>query len=352
MKLNSGIWFARIEKSQSVSIQEAGSMLTRSRTHVTPGVARQGFTLVELLVVIAIIGLLVSMLMPAVQRAREAARRNACLNNIRQLGIASHNYLDAHRKFPSGWIEDTNNPLCDFDVQSGPFNEPIRVPLSGNQLTNITDWAYGPYWSWHALILPQMEQSTLDITFTRPKTDTTGQGARPGLASSNWEYIRITVPAYECPSASLPSSRPAGFAYSNYRGNMGAWPSLDPSGNPNAPQNNGIFFINSSIDDRDISDGMSNTLLFGETTMGFWGDNYSCCVRARDDQPLFDGYWNAGASCAASNIHFFGYGSFHGDVANFAMADGSARSIAKNVDQVTFWALSTRNGREAIPGNF
>lgn len=327
-------------------------MSVRPRRPTGSGTLRAGFTLVELLVVIAIIGLLVSMLMPAVQRAREAARRNACLNNIRQLGIASHNYLDAHRKFPSGWIEDPNNPLCDFDAQNGPFNEPIRIPLTGNQLANVTDWAYGPYWSWHALMLPQMEQSTLAIDFLRPKTHNISTGP-PDPIDSNWEYIRVPIPAYECPSASLPSARPAGFAYSSYRGNMGAWPTFDPQGNPNPPQNNGIFFMNSSIDDRDINDGMSNTLLFGETPIGFWGDNYSCCVRARDDQPLFDGHWQAAASCASSSsIQFFGYGSFHGDVANFTMADGSARSIAKNIDQITFWALSTRNGREAISGEF
>ena len=70
----------------------------------------RGFTLVELLVVIAIIGVLVGLLMPAVQAAREAARRASCLNNFRQIGIASHNYHDVHQTFPSGWIDNPNDP--------------------------------------------------------------------------------------------------------------------------------------------------------------------------------------------------------------------------------------------------
>jgi prepilin-type N-terminal cleavage/methylation domain-containing protein len=317
-------------------------MFTRQPSRSLVPAARSGFTLVELLVVIAIIGLLVSMLMPAVQRAREAARRNACLNNIRQVGLATHNYLDAHRKFPSGWIEDPNNPVCDIEVQ--PFTEPIQIRQSQTQQLMINDWALGPHWGWHALILPQMEQSVLNLNFNAPKT----QFNQSGVIDSNWEYIRVPIDAYVCPSAALPSSRPGSLGYTNYRGNMGAWMLADP----NAPLNNGMFYRNSSLDDRDVSDGMSNTLLFGETLMGFWGDNYACCARARDDQPLFDAHWTTplAGDCPSppDMVHFFGFGSFHGDIANFCLADGSARSIAKNIDQQIFWALSTRNGGEAI----
>lgn len=307
---------------------------------------RRGFTLVELLVVIAIIGLLVSMLMPAVQRARESARRTACINNMKQLGLASHNYLDAHRKFPSGWIEDTSTQTCEILIDQSRFNEPLILPQPNNQTTPpILEWGLGPHWDWHALMLPQIEQGVLDINFTQAKTAVNTTGGNPEPVDSNWEYIQIPLEAYVCPSASYPSSRPANLGYTSYRGNMGAWTQAQAQA-AGGPLNNGIFYQNSDIDDRDINDGMSNTILFGETLFGFWADNYACCARARDDQPLFDGYWNVQGVC--ENVHFFGFGSFHGDVVNFCLADGSVRSIAKNIEEATFWSLCTRNGREAI----
>ncbi|MBX3442015.1 MAG: DUF1559 domain-containing protein [Planctomyces sp.] len=308
---------------------------------------RRGFTLIELLVVIAIIGLLVSLLMPAVQRAREAARRNACLNNMKQLGLASHNYLDAHRVFPSGWVEDDATPLCDLDVT--PFTEPVSINLSANQRVEIRDWAMGPYWGWHALMLPQMDQLTIQIDYMLRKHD-----------ANNWRMAQVPIETYVCPSASLPSSRPANLGYTSYRGNMGWWSQADP----NAPLNNGVFYRNSSIADRDFTDGMSNTILFGESLFGgFWADNYACCARARDDIQApsgamlnFDTYWNAstGTNCPQppNTIHFFGFGSFHGDILNFTLADGSSRSVAKNLDTNVFRALCTRNGREPIDIKF
>jgi len=314
---------------------------------------RRGFTLIELLVVIAIIGLLVSLLMPAVQKAREAARRSACINNMRQLGIASHNYLDAHRVFPSGWIEDVNLPQCDFDVTPFPA-EGVQINLTKNQQVIIRDWAMGPYWDWHALILPQMDQMTIQIDYVKKKND-----------PQNWSMCQLPIESYICPSASYPSNRPASLGYTSYRGNMGWWSQTDPDVQQNGPKNNGVFFMNSSIADRDFTDGMSNTMLFGESLFGgFWGDNYSCCARARDDimapnsrQVLnFDTYWNTPTNqqCPQppTTIHFFGFGSFHGDILNITLGDGSTKSVAKNMDTDIFRAICTRNGRETIGQTF
>lgn len=308
---------------------------------------RRGFTLVELLVVIAIIGLLVMMLMPAVQKAREAARRASCQNNLKQLGLAAHNYLSAHRVLPSGWIEDPQNPICDIEVLPTPFADPVQLQVSGQTQQWIRDWALGPYWNWQALLLPQMEQGVLAIRFDRPKTDW-AQGGTPDPVDSNWEYLRVPVPSYECPSASLPSQRPGRLAYCSYRGNMGAWATSDP----NSPLNNGLFYGNSGLDDRDISDGMSNTLMFAESLFGFWGDSYSSVARARDDHPGFDNYWTGTGNCGGLTAHFFGFGSHHGDVLNICLADGSVRSVAKNMNEATFWALCTRAGREPIAEGF
>jgi len=351
-------------------------MLTRrAASHNLDPIPRRGFTLIELLVVIAIIGLLVSMLMPAVQRAREAARRNSCLNNMKQLATASHNYLDSHRVFPSGWAEPEDPALaqCEFPVQ--PFQEPVSVDIKndGNLPRNVVapsvvtsqavsgrpnhynvqilDWSLGPYWSWHAMMLPQMDQSTVAVNFSDPKN-----------SPNNWSMIQIPIASYMCPSgASFPSQRPGNLGYSSYRGVMGANSNTQiqpPAGTP--PTFNGIFFGNSHVADQEITDGMSNTLMFGESLFGFWGDQFSCCARVRDDllpQGVgdFDLYWTGDPSCQSAgvqNLHFFGFGSAHTDVVNFTLADGSSRSIAKNIDGRIYRSLCTRNGREPLDKAF
>jgi len=323
---------------------------------------RMGFTLIELLVVIAIIGLLVSMLMPAVQKAREAARRSACINNMRQLGIAAHNYLSSHRVLPSGYIQGINS--CDYPIAS--FPEPFIAPISNvppplnpsdtisvydaiGKTIQIRDWALNSEWGWHALMLPQMDQMTVQINYSLAKNDPT-----------NWQLCQVPIEPYICPSAAYPSSRPSNLGYTSYRGNLGWWPTLDPQGQPQAPLNNGAFFGNSGLSDRDFTDGTSNTFMFGESLFGgFWNDRYSCCARARDDMGTanMDTYWNVPTNPSPcpqppTIAHLFGFGSFHGDVVIFTLADGSARPIAKNIDNDTFRALCTRNGREPIMTGF
>lgn len=305
-----------------------------------------GFTLIELLVVIAIIGILAALLMPAVQKAREAARRTECTNNLRQLGIAAHNYLDVHRVFPSGWID--GEPLCDFPLTFAP---PAIIPVHDPTVANgqaqviMNDWALSPYWDWHALMLPQMDQSTLDINYLLPKND-----------AYNWNLIQIPIKPYRCPSAETING-PAGVGVSHYRGNMGWWPTNNPS-NPNSPaqaQNNGMFFLNSAIADRDISDGFTHTFMFGESLFGLWGGSYGCCARARDDRPNFDAYWFAppDPNCSGTtDRQFFGFGSYHEEVSIFTFADGHTANVAKNVDTDVFRAMCTRNGREPISVEF
>jgi prepilin-type N-terminal cleavage/methylation domain-containing protein len=356
-------------------------MLTRrAASHHLNDKPHRGFTLIELLVVIAIIGLLVSMLMPAVQKAREAARRNSCLNNMKQLGLASHNYLDSHRVFPSGWVESTDPALAQCEYAVSPWPQPITVDIKndGNLPRNVVtptvvtsqvnsgrpnnyqvmlnDWALGPYWTWHAMILPQMDQTTVNISFAAPKNNAT-----------NWQMLQIPITAYVCPSgASFSSGRPGNLGYSSYRGVMGANAVVgvptqnQPPGPPAAsiPSFNGIFYGNSDVADREITDGMSNTLMFGESLFGFWGDQYSCCARVRDDllpqgSGDFDQYWSGDPPCGQTpNIHFFGFGSAHVDVLNFTLGDGSSRSIAKNIDGTLYRSLCTRNGREPLATTF
>lgn len=330
-------------------------MQNRRLSHGT-GESRSGFTLIELLVVIAIIGLLASMLMPAVQKARESARRASCLNNIRQIALASHNYHDTFQTMPSGWIQDPTTSLPDMTF---PINPPMTIPIVYNlslpappppnpavspgakTIAQLNQWTISNYYGWHSLILPQMDQGTVSFDFRYSKSDTTN--------SKNWNMVQVPVEPFVCPSGSYPSARPSNLGYTSYRGNMGYWVT-DPNV---APLFNGVFYQNSQVNFRDVTDGTTQTFLFGETLFGFWGDSYSCCARAKDDittpqnSPNFDTYWLS-PDPVQGPISFFGFGSFHADICNFTMVDGSAKSIAKNIDTNVFRSLCTRNGRETI----
>jgi len=314
---------------------------------------RRGFTLIELLVVIAIIALLAALLLPAVQRAREAARRTQCINYLRQIELAAHNYLDSHKTFPPGYIEPTQ-PLCDYPLT---FTQTVEINIAGPRAVGapppkvlLRDWLLSPYWGWHTMILPQMDQGTISLNFNIPKND-----------PYNWPFLQTPIEPYNCPSNTAAGSRPVALGNTTYRGCMGWWPTLDTNGDPNLPQNNGIFFKNSAVSDRDIADGFTQTIMFGETLFGgFWADAYACCARARDDHPNFDAYWftPGDQNCLqqqqsqAQNIHFFGFGSTHEDVVVFAFADGHAQTVSKNIDTNLFRSLCTRNGRENITTSF
>jgi prepilin-type N-terminal cleavage/methylation domain-containing protein len=306
---------------------------------------RSAFTLIELLVVIAIIGVLVALLMPAVQKAREAARRTQCLNHIKQLALACHNYADTYKSFPAGYIDQ---PGIVYDV---PFNQPVTLGvqniyeadgtlLSTKLPLTINQWALFPPWGWHTFLLPQIEQQTISIDFRRGKD-----------LPENLEMIKIPVETFLCPSAMLPGTRPQGIAFSNYRGVMGAQPLNDntpspPVGDHSAFATNGIFYQNSGTRFADIQvDGTANTLLMGDSRFGFWGDGYSCCARFRNDRLDWDSYWPD--SDTTTNLQFFSFGSFHDDTVIFAMADASGRPIAKNIDADLLRRLATR--AEGLP---
>lgn len=137
-------------------------------------VKRRGFTLVELLVVIAIIGILVGLLLPAVQAAREAARRMSCSNNVKQIGLAMHNYHDTHRSFPYG-----------------SFNLREAWPANGS--------------NWRALLLPFIEQGNVynQLSFTFTSNFMSGGAAGANAYSGNEVLINLLVPTYRCPSTAF-----------------------------------------------------------------------------------------------------------------------------------------------------
>ncbi|MEW4561135.1 DUF1559 domain-containing protein [Bremerella sp. JC770] len=209
---------------------------------------RQGFTLVELLVVIAIIGILIALLLPAVQQAREAARRMSCTNNLKQIGLATHNYADTYQgAFPNaGW--------------AGPDNP---APLNGY----LSD--YSPM----AKILPYMEQQNLqnlvDFGFFM------GHPGKDGIIPEIRPIIQYPVSSFFCPSAITPqvqqttdsvSGDTVTVAGSSY--GMNAGNGLDDSFHVGKAENNGMCWVKAKLKFASVTDGTTNTLLFSETNHG------------------------------------------------------------------------------------
>ncbi len=280
---------------------------------------RPGFTLVELLVVIAIIGILVALLLPAVQSAREAARRTKCFNNLKQVALASHNYHDTLRTFPSGWVGE--DPIT-------------RLP-----------WAEGhPGWGWNAMLLPFMEQvklhDSIDFNYS------VGH-------SRNRIPIGTSIGTLRCPTDTnkqqfeLPGTTPLTLAISNYVGNFGA---VELEDYENAPvgtlaTGDGLFFHNSRLRMADIKDGTSHTLAIGERNSRRGFSTWAGVVTGADEAM-------ARVVAVADHIpndqhgHFDDFASEHPSGSNFAFADGAVQLIHENIDLAVYRALSTRNGQE------
>ena len=306
---------------------------------------RQGFTLIELLVVIAIIAMLAALLLPAVQMAREASRRTQCLNNLKQIVLAMHNYESAYRCFPPGYVMHPIDPVEEIPLTDLPQINTVINGVRG--VTTFSKWVLPNDWGWPSLIVPQMDQGTISLDFSQDKFNYSNFEFSP-----NEKYVQTTIPSYVCPSTpSLPSKRPLNWAYATYRGSMGAY-DTNSSGPANSPTNpNGTLYRNSAVKISDISDGASNTIMVGDSLYGFWADGYSCCVRVWEDSnhpDLWDTYWAAQVQPLNGGplitLRFFSFGSAHGDICNFAIADGSTRSVSKRISKNIFKAIATRNG--------
>ena len=197
-----------------------------------------GFTLIELLVAIAIIGILLALILPAVQNAREAARSSECKNSLRQLAIATENYVAAHTAFPLG-----------------------RVWEAGATVGTATEW------SQHARLLPYLDQGNLyaKIDFTRRPDDTSSPG--------NNAVRRTRLSLFRCPSdpADYGETRFGDNGWNNYRANGGSYVGI-LSDRTWIEHNNGIFVTNSTVRKEDIRDGASHTALFSEAVLGDGND--------------------------------------------------------------------------------
>jgi prepilin-type N-terminal cleavage/methylation domain-containing protein len=279
----------------------------------------RAFTLIELLVVIAIIAVLIALLLPAVQMAREAARRTQCRNNLMQLVLAVHNYESAHEVLPPGVV----NP-----------DGPIESTASGYHV------------SWLVQILPFVDQGNVHahVDFARGVYD-----------AANTTVRATEIEVFFCPSERSPGASPAGPSQSNYAG------CHHDSEAPIAADNNGVFFLNSSVRVRRIDDGSSNTIFIGEkhveTTELGWASgtrstlrNTGSPIESTSSWPISD---PAAAAAPADPANVGGFSSYHPGGALFAIGDGSVRFISSNVDNTTYQRLANRaDGQIISAGSF
>jgi prepilin-type N-terminal cleavage/methylation domain-containing protein/prepilin-type processing-associated H-X9-DG protein len=316
----------------------------RAQTH------RSAFTLIELLVVIAIIGTLIGLLLPAVQKVRETASRISCQNNLKQIGLALHNYHDANRCFPPAYR--------------------TSVPYSDG----ATDTA--PGWGWGAYILPCIEQENVYRQLNLSQS------------VQNSPAIQTMVTIYLCPSdLTPPGAFPVPDAFGNtvclaaptsYAACVGG----DES-DTTAPTGLGVFYRNSKTRMTDITDGTSNTILIGERAWsnanGVWAGAIPGGVIRRGQynpcQPVVPGAWYPAATLVQAHAHLNNalldpdgsagmddFGSRHADGASFLFADGSVhflRSVPSDnpdgsytPDGLSFQALGTRANGEVASADY
>jgi prepilin-type N-terminal cleavage/methylation domain-containing protein len=329
---------------------------------------KTGFTLVELLVVIAIIGILIALLLPAVQQAREAAKRSQCKNNLKQIGLALHNYHDTFKCFPPGKL-NSPTPGQTWPTFAGPH-----------------------YTNWAIAILPYVEQGALYEMYDQNETNT---------SAANQAVNQTHVDVYNCPSdveldtLGVPASGPAQYpyAYSSYRcmcGRSGGHINVVPEGGwwdgyeyqnitnkgwrgvlhvvgPGLDPNYGGLDVESFST---VKDGTSHTLAVGEfhrpvkgtqkiARRGtFWAYSYTS-YNASDACPygstLLANDWakcRDGVPGRNDNFCKRGWGSYHAGVINFVMVDGAVMSIPVTIDINLFCDMASIMGDETVVASF
>ena len=328
----------------------------------------RGFTLIELLVVIAIIAVLIALLLPAVQQAREAARRSQCKNNLKQFGVAFHNYHDVARRFPFGY----------YAVPSGPINAA----------------------SWGLMLLPYLDQGPLykSYNFASPAMNPPQTGHSAAVLTSNVGVISTQLPAFLCPSTpggpptynlAVPAGAFAGFpamswtaAKSDYgaaSGVLGIFSTQAYASFPGGAGGNreGALGAFSTTSTADLKDGTANTIMVGERTGGAVIYNAGGAIASLPGAAAALGptngggwgdvlnaeHWTGGSlatgvfppgyaqgSCAinCTNMRGRGFFAFHTGGAHFVMADGAVRFISQNIAQFTFAGLITRRKGEVV----
>lgn len=337
---------------------------------------RTGFTLIELLVVIAIIAILVSLLLPAVQQAREAARRSSCTNNLKQFGLALHNYHDAHRALPPGYVSAsdpntvTSLPAEDFDG---------------------TTWDAAPGWGWGTMLLPFLDQGPLSNRLN---------SSLSAWHPSHRDPVATTLSVFLCPSASggdepfvvvdqsgnplTKAGEQVVLGRSHYVASHGqeeCWGTCSgPGGGFNGDVSqiaDGPFYRNSHTRFRDVTDGLSSTVMLGEHTSVLTNKTWVGVVPGAFVHPKINSPENGPESAATltlvhsgpaagevdalgnpiihppnfPTIHVGQMQSEHPGGAHVLLGDGSVRFISENVDRDLFAGMTSISEGEVI-GDF
>ena len=309
-------------------------MFSYARMH-----GRSAFTLIELLVVIAIIGLLVGLLLPAVQASREAGRRATCVNNLKQIGLALHNYESTHQTLPPGYVSNFDKVGTDL----------------------------GPGWGWASMLMPQLELSPVFSAINFSLNIETPENSTCRL---------VDLAAFLCPSDKFARSWPAvdrdlltgapkreicRVAPSNYVGMCGT---SEPG-----PDGEGLFFRNSRIGFRDITDGLSQTIAVGErahllgvatwtgaVTNGLLYDDDGDQIGAQDLETapgMILGHAGEGVRPGSNRSEPNQFYSLHaGRGVNFLFADGHVAYLKSTMNYKTYRALATRSGGEVFSNDY
>jgi prepilin-type N-terminal cleavage/methylation domain-containing protein/prepilin-type processing-associated H-X9-DG protein len=334
---------------------------------------RFGFTLVELLVVIAIIGVLVALLLPAVQAAREAARRSSCSNNLKQIGIALHNYGDVYKVFPPALIGSGRMRTSQWPQLTTAY-----------EVKNTNGFV---------LLLPFIEQSPLhakynfNVCSSQGKGDTDAIGTVVGDSTINQAIYTMHMPVYTCPS----DVNPAGFLdrlpgsadfyeartarRSNYLFSTGATEDRSAPYWYTVTNTRGAFGNDGAATFADIMDGTSNTIAVGESKQGrrgnigkesevfgpYWGSGLHTCCHGRAPTGTANLWYNinadastrAGAPANTTGLnrqYAWVFGSWHPGGAQFVMCDGSVKFLSQTIDYLNvFVPLNAEADGRPIP---
>lgn len=317
---------------------------------------QRGFTLVELLVVIAIIGILIGMLLPAVQAVREAARRTQCANNMRQIGLALFNYESAHMKFPSAG--QAKDPATGANVF---FTDRGKIETFADAAPSV-----------QAYILPFIEQNAVANLFDKQyRYDIDPSG---GQAPTNQQAAQTAIPGYICPSSGRGEQDSEGYGFTDYSAPVTLKPDFEGLGNPRYK-----CVLNGDSQRRigSITDGTSNTIAMAEdagradtSTGGYmiiktesmpdgtsadrrswaWADPdnaFNVDKLVNNNQTPRGGpdgcTWDI-VNCGPNEETF----SFHPGGANASLADGSVHFVDADVSAQVFAALMSKNGGEVV----
>jgi prepilin-type N-terminal cleavage/methylation domain-containing protein/prepilin-type processing-associated H-X9-DG protein len=344
--------------------------------------ARRGFTLIELLVVIAIMGILMGLLLPAVQKVREAASRMQCQNNLKQIGLALHNYHDVNGYFPPAYVRTSGR-------SSGTVNG-VSYPDD--------NWNGLPGWAWGTLLLPYLEQDNLYRAFRLDLACWAPENAAPAKTKlsvflcpsatggrDGFNLQRYTAGTSQDPENPVPFSPAIFFAHSHYVTNAGIhqpWgrttayaydftvPEPIPENGNKPARIDGPFYRDSKTRTADVTDGLSQTVFVGEhssrlsdkTWVGVvpWActppkpgwpsdpNSGGCLVGAHSGPDTHD---HPNVIIHAPN-HPFGHTdemfAEHPSGANVLFGDGSVRFVSQNINPFSWVGLSTRDGGEVV----